>query len=258
METLAENVLKTKLAGQVASKQSIKQREFEKVLSKMTKRSPVREVYELTEYSNLEKEKIKALSSRDTEKLEEVLVNIKMLETTEILLRTHLDSVVVMSEAGYQTVYNGASKHHKVQWSILRPRWFGWRQMINFEEEVNCDFVSEEGTKNSLEAISKILVADILKMVKKYKDNARVGDVYYNEKREKLEYLDSKPFRAWLHNQYNDYGTKYFPLKIQLIKGLADGNFEEAFEDIDFVSLTQSERDQLINELSPKTKKDTK
>lgn len=256
--TLANDVLKTKLAGQIASSQSIKQKELEKVLSKMTKRNPVKEILELTEYASLERDYIKAQSSGDTEKQNQAFQQMKILETNEVLYRNHRDKLIVRTEASYQVAFNGASKHEKVKWDALRPRWFGWRQTINLKDEIGCDFETVQGTQNCLDVISRVLVSDILLQVRKYKDNSRVGDAVYSEKKEKLELVNGKNYKAWLHNEYNGNGAEYSPLKIQLIQNLAEGNFEQAFEDIDFVSLTQSERDQIINELTPKSKKEIK
>ena len=260
METLvlANDVLKTKLVSQVAASRSLKQKEMEKVLSKMVKRNPVKEVFELTEYAELQREELKAKASGDTEKQNEVFHNLKMLETNEVLLRTHRDQLVVMTEAAYQVAFNGANKHEKIQWQILRPRWLGWRQRIDLKDEIGCDWTSVEGTEQALNVISKVLIDDILRQVEKYKTNSRVGDVVFNEKGEKNEFATSRPYRAWLHNEYNGNGSGYFPLKLQLIKCLSEGNFEQAFEDIDNVSLTESERQELINKLTPSIKKETK
>jgi hypothetical protein len=257
-ETLANDVFKTRLSSQVAASASLKQKEMEKVLSKMVRRNPVKEIFEINEYNDLLREHLRAKASGDVEKQNQIFHNIKMLETNEVLLRTHSDNVIVMTEAAYQVAFNGANKHEKQQWQTLRPRWLGWRQRISFKNEIGCDWTNLAGTQEALNVISQVLVSDILKQVEKYKSNGRIGDVVYSEKKEKLEFVTSRPYRAWLHNEYNANGSGYSPLKLQLIVGLAEGKFDEAFADIDFESLTESERQELKDKLTPSSKKETK
>lgn len=251
-ENIATNIAKTKLASQVLESRTLKQIELDKVMSRTIKKNPVKEVLEINEYSDAYAEWIKGKSQGDVKKEQSAFRHMKLLQTTELLVRTHLHQLVAMSEATYQTAYNGANTADKVQWEIWRPRWFGFRQRINLEDQVYANFESEEGIAETKKYVSQLLIEDILKQAKQYKDNARVGYSVYNDKQEKHQLVESKPFRTWFHNEYNASGAVY-STRLDLIKNLAEGNYEEAFDGIDFVSITPEEREQIVQQLAPKT-----
>lgn len=256
METLekdlAQEVYKTKLANDVASQKSLRQSQLDRVLARQSKKAPVKEMLEMTEYASLERDMLKAKKNNDAELENELYHKMRALETIEMLVRTPNDLAWVTTQATYETVYNGQPKHKKVKFQVLRPLWLGWRQRIEFKNEINCGFNSVEETDNALKHISKVLVEDILTQVRKYKDNSPVGHQYYDTKKEKKIFASSPvPYRTWLHKSYNNNGVDYFPAKVDLIKNLAEGNFDDAFDGIDYVSLTESERKEILKQLKP-------
>lgn len=255
METLnlADEVYKTKLASDVASAKSLKQAQFDKVLARQSRRTPVKEIHELTEYSSLERDLLIAKKEENVEKENEIFHKLKALETIEMLVRTPNNLAIVLTQATYETLYNGQAKHNKAKFQILRPLWLGWRQRIELQDEINCGFDSSEETENALNFISKVLVDDIVLQVRKYKEDSKVGHQFYSTQKEKLvPSYSPTSYRTWLHKMYNNNGGEYFPAKIDLIKHLAEGNYEDAFDGIDFISLSAAERKEILNQLKPK------
>lgn len=253
--TLADNVYQAKLANEIAGSKSIYQSQFDKVLARASKRSPVKQINELTQYAELERQKLDAIKSGDIEKQNEIHHKLRALETIERLVKTPNDLVVVYTEATFETVYNGQPKDKKVLFQTLRPLWLGWRQRLSFKNQPDCGFGSVEETQNTLDYISQVLVEDILLQVQKWKDNAPVGLQHYDNKKEKKVFsAEPTPYRIWLKNAYNNAGVDYFPAKLQLIQNLAEGKFDEAFDGIDLQSLTESEREQIVTKLKPKGK----